>query len=158
MRVLPANGTEPIGPQRVQVRLPTDRGLQWETAGTPDHQLTVLGGTPYPGQLSPDQMALTFDNVDLDTPPGPEKVMWVAVSTGHDAPLGSTSLTLTVGRTSSPSTTIVITPGFTVTPGGAPQPHSGEDFPCTQASKYGTTERKPPRSKQSPWSFRPAPA
>ncbi|MGW2368505.1 hypothetical protein ACWCZ5_23355 [Streptomyces sp. NPDC001667] len=120
VRVRAANGTGPIGPKKVVVRLPAGRGLRWGTEGLPDYQLTVFGGAVYQGQLSADLMTLTFDDVDLDGAPGPEKVLWVAVSAGHDAPLGATSLTFTVGGKSSPSTPIVVTPGVTVSPGGSP--------------------------------------
>ncbi len=46
-------------------------------------------------------------------------VMWVAVSAGHATPLGTTSLTFTIGGKTSPSTTIVVTSAFSVSPGGA---------------------------------------
>ncbi|MFI2645734.1 hypothetical protein [Streptomyces sp. NPDC018610] len=108
----------PLGPQHVQVCLPTGVDLRWGTAAAPDWQLTVLGGDSYPGTASADQTALTFDNVDLDKAPGSEKTAYVAVSAGHDAPLATTSATFTVGRKTSPSTPIVIRPAFSLAPGG----------------------------------------
>ncbi|MEU4928846.1 hypothetical protein AB0G54_20385 [Streptomyces yokosukanensis] len=120
VRVRATNSTGPIGLQKVEVRLPAGQGLRWGTEGMPDYQLTVLGGDVYQGQLSADRMTLTFDDVDLDKAPGQEKVMWVAVSADHDASLGTTSLTFTVGAKSTASTPIVVTPDFTVSPGGSP--------------------------------------
>ncbi|WP_345600965.1 hypothetical protein [Streptomyces coacervatus] len=109
-------------PVSVTVALPADRGLLFGTQTLADYQLTVQNARQetrqYIGSLSEDGTSLVFSNVDLELPG--TTVMWVAVSAGHDAPLGSTSLTFTVGGKTSPSTTIVVTPGFTLSPGGAP--------------------------------------
>ncbi|MET7906552.1 hypothetical protein ABZS86_35920 [Streptomyces sp. NPDC005355] len=70
------------------------------------------------GTLSEDGVSLIFSGVDLELPG--TTVMWAAVSAVPDAPLGATALTFTVGGKTSPSTTIVVTPGYTVSPGGAP--------------------------------------
>ncbi|MFB7909913.1 hypothetical protein ACFC1T_26100 [Kitasatospora sp. NPDC056076] len=111
-----------IAPVSVTVALPRHRGLLFGTHALADYQLTVLnasgGTTPYVGTLSEDGTSLGFTNVDLELPG--TTVMWVAVSADHDAPLGATSLTFNVGGKTSPSTTVVVTPGFTVSPGGDP--------------------------------------
>ncbi len=117
VRVLPTDATKPIGPQNIEVRLPADQGLQWGTATQPVHRLQVPGGEAYPGQLSADGMALTFSDVDLDSPPGLEQAIWVTVSACRDATLGATSLSFTVGKQTSASTTILVTPGTSVAPG-----------------------------------------
>ncbi|MGI5528309.1 hypothetical protein ACQEVX_13100 [Streptomyces syringium] len=109
-------------PVSVSVALPAGRDLRFGTQTLPDHQLTVQNTsgqtTSYTGVLSADGTTLVFSDVDLALPG--TTVMWVAVSAGHDAPLGATSLTFTVGGKTSPSTTIVVMPGFTVSPGGDP--------------------------------------
>ncbi|MFE4514851.1 hypothetical protein ACFRMQ_11755 [Kitasatospora sp. NPDC056783] len=111
-----------FAPVSVTVTLPPGRGLLFGTQTMADHQLTVMdaGGTttPYLGTLSEDGTSLVFSNVDLALPG--TSVMWVAVSAGHDAPTGATSLTSNVGGKTSPSTTVVVKPGFTVSPGGDP--------------------------------------
>ncbi|MFD3582556.1 hypothetical protein [Streptomyces sp. NPDC058683] len=109
-------------PMTVTVALPADRGLLFGTQTLADYQLTVQtagqAATPYTGTLSEDGSSLVFTNVDPKLPG--TTLMWVGVSAGHDAPLGSTSLTFTVGGKTSPSTTVVVTPGFAVSPGGVP--------------------------------------
>ncbi|MFC9679035.1 hypothetical protein [Streptomyces sp. NPDC056948] len=109
-------------PVSVTVALPAGRGLLFGTQTLADYQLTVQNTdgetTQYTGTLSADGTSLVFTDVDLELPG--TTVMWVAVSAGHDTPLGSTSLTFTVGGKTSLSTTIVVTPDFTVSPGGAP--------------------------------------
>jgi hypothetical protein len=109
-------------PVTVTVALPADRGLLFGTHTLADHQLTVQNAagdtTPYTGTLSEDGTSLIFSNVDLQLPG--TTTMWVGVSAGHDAPLGATNLTFTVGGKTSPSTTVVVGAGFTVSPGGAP--------------------------------------
>ncbi|MGI5341212.1 hypothetical protein ACQEVS_29330 [Streptomyces sp. CA-181903] len=102
--------------------LPTGRDLFYGTRTLPDQQLTVQNTagqlTPYTGTLLADGRTLVFTDVDLELPGS--TTMWVAVSAGHDAPLGSTDLTFTVGGEPSPSTPIVVKPGFTVSPGATP--------------------------------------
>ncbi|GHE09487.1 hypothetical protein [Streptomyces alanosinicus] len=119
VRVDAVTAFEPVS---VTVTLPADRGLLFGTQTLADYQLTVQNSageaTQYRGTLSEDGMSLVFSDVDLQLPG--TTVMWVAVSAGHDAPLGSTSLAFNVGGKTSPSTTIVVTPGFTVSPGGTP--------------------------------------
>ncbi|MDX3733746.1 hypothetical protein [Streptomyces caniscabiei] len=109
-------------PVSVTVALPAGRGLLFGTHTLADYQLTVQNAngetTPYTGSLSADGTSLVFSDVDLELPG--TTVMWVAVSANHDAPLGATSLTFTVGGKTSPSTTVVVAPGFTVSPGGQP--------------------------------------
>ncbi|MEU1408003.1 hypothetical protein ABZ471_37765 [Streptomyces sp. NPDC005728] len=109
-----------FAPVSVTVALPAGRDLLFGSQTLADYQLTVLTAdlqtTPYPGALSEDGTSLVFSHVDLGLPG--TTVMWVAVSAGHGAPLGATSLTFTVGGKPSPSTTIVVTPGFTLSPGG----------------------------------------
>ncbi|MEU0218658.1 hypothetical protein ABZ281_27715 [Streptomyces sp. NPDC006265] len=109
-------------PVSVMVALPAGRGLLFGTQVLADYQLTVQNAngqtTLYMGSLSDDGTSLVFSDVDLELPG--TTVMWVGVSAGHDAPLGATSLTFTVGGKTSPSTTVVVAPGFTVSPGGAP--------------------------------------
>lgn len=109
-------------PVSVTVALPADRGLLFGTQTLADYQLTVqdAGGqtAQYVGVLSQDGMSLVFSDVDLQVPG--TSVMWVAVSAHHDADLGATNLDFTVGGKTSPSTTIVVSPNFTVSPGGAP--------------------------------------
>ncbi|MBL1120755.1 hypothetical protein JK364_52140 [Streptomyces sp. 110] len=111
-----------IDPVSVTVALPPGRGLLFGTQTLADYQLTVQNAdgqtTPYTGTLSEDGTSLVFSGVDLELPG--TTVMWVAVSAGHDAPLGSAALAFTVGGKTSPSTTVVVTPGYTVSPGGAP--------------------------------------
>ncbi|MDT0547742.1 hypothetical protein [Streptomyces lonegramiae] len=111
-----------IDPVSVTVALPPGRGLLFGTQTLADYQLTVQNAdgqtTPYMGTLSEDGTSLVFSGVDLGLPG--TTVMWVAVSAGYDAPLGSTALAFTVGGKTSPSTTVVVTPGYTVSPGGAP--------------------------------------
>jgi hypothetical protein len=111
-----------FAPVSVTVALPAGRGLLFGTQTLADYQLTVQNAngetTPYTGNLAEDGKSLVFSDVDLEMPG--TTVMWVGVSAGHDAPLGATSLAFTVGGKTSPSTTIVVTPGFTVSPGGAP--------------------------------------
>jgi hypothetical protein len=101
-------------PVTVTVALPADRGLLFGAHTLADHQLTVQNThhetTQYPGALSEDGTSLVFSNVDLQLPG--TTTMWVGVSAGHDAPLGATNLTFTVGGKSSPSTTVVVGPGF----------------------------------------------
>jgi len=109
-------------PVSVTVALPAGRGLLFGTQTLADYQLTVQNAngqtTLYMGSLSDDGTSLVFSDVDLELPG--TTVMWVGVSAGHEAPLGATSLTFTVGGKTSPSTTVVVAPGFTVSPGGAP--------------------------------------
>ena len=109
-------------PVTVTVALPADRGLLFGAHTLADHQLTVQNAdhetTQYPGTLSEDGTSLVFSNVDLQLPG--TTTMWVGVCAGHDAPLGATNLTFAVGGKTSPSTTIVVGPGFAVSPGGAP--------------------------------------
>ncbi|MFI0776147.1 hypothetical protein [Streptomyces sp. NPDC021212] len=111
-----------IDPVSVMVALPGGRGLLFGTQTLADYQLTLQSAdgqtTSYMGTLSADGTSLVFTNVDLELPG--TTVMWVAVSAGHDAPLGATALTFTIGGKTSPSTTVVVTPGFSVSPGGAP--------------------------------------
>ncbi|KUN03556.1 hypothetical protein AQI95_24040 [Streptomyces yokosukanensis] len=111
-----------FAPATVTVALPADRGLLFGTQTLADYQLTVQntdGETAqYTGTLSEDGTSLAFSDVDLELPG--TAIMWVAVSAGHDAPLGATSLTFTVGGKPSPSTTIVVAPNFSLSPGGAP--------------------------------------
>ncbi|MFD8818205.1 hypothetical protein ACFV23_43640 [Streptomyces sp. NPDC059627] len=112
----------PFEPVSVTVALPADHGLLFGTQTLADYQLTVQKPdqepTPYTGTLSEDGTSLVFTNVDPGLPG--TTVMWVAVSAGHEAPLGTTSLTFTVGGRPSLSTTVVVTPGFTLSPGGDP--------------------------------------
>ncbi|MFI1769154.1 hypothetical protein ACH41H_44985 [Streptomyces sp. NPDC020800] len=109
-------------PATVTVTLPPDRGLLFGAQTLADYQLTVQNTghetAQYVGSLSEDGTSLVFSDVDLQLPG--TTVMWVAVSAGHDAPLGATSLTFTVGGKPSRSTTIVVAPNFSVSPGGAP--------------------------------------
>ncbi|WP_407547700.1 hypothetical protein QOM21_01735 [Streptomyces sp. Pv4-95] len=109
-------------PVTVTVALPADRGLLFGTPTLADHQLTVQNAagdtTQYTGTLSEDGTSLIFSDVDLQLPG--TTTMWVDVSAGHDVPLGATNLTFTVGGKTSPSTTVVVTPGYSVSPGGAP--------------------------------------
>ncbi|RSO06945.1 hypothetical protein DMH18_26190 [Streptomyces sp. WAC 06783] len=111
-----------FAPVPVTVTLPTGHDLLFGTQTLADYQLTVqpAGGPPtaYPGTPSPDGASLDFPTVDLHLPG--TSVMWVAVSAGQNTPAGTTSLTFTVGGKTSASTTIVVTPAFTVSPGGAP--------------------------------------
>ncbi|MFI1769156.1 hypothetical protein ACH41H_44995 [Streptomyces sp. NPDC020800] len=111
-----------FAPATVTVALPASHGLLFGTQTLADYQLTVQNAdgetAQYTGTLSEDGTSLTFSDVDLQLPG--TTVMWVAVSAGHDAPLGATSLTFTVGGKTSPSTTIVVAPNFSVSPGGAP--------------------------------------
>ncbi|MEU2402344.1 hypothetical protein ABZ767_20565 [Streptomyces pseudogriseolus] len=112
-------GDTAFGPVSVTVTLPDGRGLLFGTSTLADYQLTVLNAagetTRYSGGLSEDGSSLIFSNVDLQLPG--TTVMWVGVGAGHDAPLGASSLTFTVGGRDSRSTTIVVTPAFTVSPG-----------------------------------------
>ncbi|MFI0776146.1 hypothetical protein [Streptomyces sp. NPDC021212] len=109
-------------PVSVTVTLPGGRGLLFGTQTLADYQLTVQSAdgqtAPYMGTLSADGTSLVFTGVDLELPG--TSVMWVAVSAGHDAPLGATALTFTIGGKTSPSTTVIVTPGYSVSPGGAP--------------------------------------
>ncbi len=109
-------------PVSVTVSLPVGSGLLFGMQTLADYQLTVQNAdgqtTPYMGTLSEDGTSLVFSGVDLQLPG--TSVMWVAVSAGHDAPLGATALAFTVGGKPCPSTTIVVTPAFTVSPGGSP--------------------------------------
>ncbi|MCC5481081.1 hypothetical protein [Streptomyces barringtoniae] len=109
-------------PVSVTVTLPADHGLLFGTQTLADYQLTVqnAGGqsTQYVGELSQDGMSLVFSDVALELPG--TSVMWVAVSAGHNAELGATNLAFTVGGKASPSTTVIVTPNFTVSPGGSP--------------------------------------
>ncbi|MBL1087519.1 hypothetical protein JK359_37205 [Streptomyces actinomycinicus] len=109
-------------PVSVTVALPADHDLLFGSQTLADHQLTVHSTgqepTPYPGELSPDGTTLVFSDVHLQLPG--TTVMWVAVSADHDAPLGATSLTFAVGGKPSPSTTVIVTPAFTVAPSGGP--------------------------------------
>ncbi|GAA3167342.1 MULTISPECIES: hypothetical protein [Streptomyces] len=109
-------------PVSVTAALPANRGLLFGTQTLADYQLTVqnAGGqaTQYRGALSEDGTSLVFSGVDLELPG--TSVMWVAVSAGHEAPLGATHLTFTVGGKVCPSTTVVVTPAFDVSPGGTP--------------------------------------
>ena len=130
-------------PVTVTVALPTDRGLLFGTSALADHQLTVqnAGGeaTPYTGTLSEDGTSLIFSNVDLKLPG--TTTMWVGVSAGHDAPLGATNLTFTVGGKTSPSTTVVVGPGYSVSPGGAPvtaERHGSPVYPGVEVRNDGT--------------------
>ncbi|MFG2888182.1 hypothetical protein [Streptomyces sp. NPDC048248] len=130
-------------PVTVTVALPTDRGLLFGTSTLADHQLTVqnAGGeaTPYTGTLSEDGTSLIFSNVDLKLPG--TTTMWVGVSAGHDAPLGATNLTFTVGGKTSPSTTVVVGPGYSVSPGGAPvtaERHGSPVYPGVEVRNDGT--------------------
>ncbi|GAA5062180.1 hypothetical protein [Streptomyces similanensis] len=111
-----------LEPVSVTVALPPERGLLFGSQTLADYQLTVQNAdadqTPYAGQLSGDGSALVFADVDLQLPG--TSVMWVAVSAGHDAPQGASSLTFTVGGKPSPSTTVVVAPAITVSPGGDP--------------------------------------
>lgn len=115
-------GDVAFAPVPVTVSLPAGGGLLFGTPSLPDHQLTVMtpdGQTAtYTRTPSPDGTSLTFSDVDLGLPGS--TVMWVGVSAGHDAPLGTTNLTFTVGGQTSASTPIVVEPGFTVSPGGNP--------------------------------------
>ncbi|MEU2501471.1 hypothetical protein ABZ765_25360 [Streptomyces pseudogriseolus] len=101
------------------VTLPDGRGLLFGMSTLADNQLTVQNAagetTRYPGSLSADGTSLTFSNGDLQLPG--TTVMWVGVGAGHDAPLGASSLTFSVGGRDSRSTTVVVTPAFTVSPG-----------------------------------------
>ncbi|MFI0269669.1 hypothetical protein [Streptomyces luteogriseus] len=109
-----------FAPVSVTVALPEGRGLLFGTHTLADYQLTVQNTegaiTRYRGTLSEDGTSLQFKDVDLDLPG--TTVTWVGVSADHSAPLGATSLTFTVGGKASASTTVVVTPAFTVTPGG----------------------------------------
>ncbi|MBL1087520.1 hypothetical protein JK359_37210 [Streptomyces actinomycinicus] len=109
-------------PVSVTVALPADHDLLFGSQTLADHQLTVHSAgqepTPYMGELSPDGSTLVFSDVDLQLPG--RTVMWVSVSADHGAPLGATGLTFTIGGKPSPSTTIVVTPAFTASPGGSP--------------------------------------
>ncbi|MER6075111.1 hypothetical protein ABT187_41205 [Streptomyces sp. NPDC001817] len=111
-----------VDPVSVSVALPVDRGLLFGTQTLADYQLTVQDPvgrtTPHTGKLSEDGATLVFSDVDLNLPG--TSVMWVAVSAGHNAPLGATSLTFTVAGKSSASTTVVVTPAYDVTSGGDP--------------------------------------
>ncbi|MGW7820085.1 hypothetical protein ACWGLF_18575 [Streptomyces puniciscabiei] len=111
-----------VEPVTVSATLPADRGLLFGTQALADYQLTVQDPsgrtTPYMGRLSEDGATLVFSDVDLNLPG--TAVMWVAVSAVHNAPLGATSLAFTVAGKPSPSTTVVVTPAYDVTPGGAP--------------------------------------
>ncbi|MFB7507881.1 hypothetical protein [Streptomyces broussonetiae] len=111
-----------VAPATVSVTLPSDRGLLFGTQTLADYQLTVQDPsgqtTPHMGKLSEDGATLVFSDVDLNLPG--TAVMWVAVSAGHNAPLGATSLAFTVAGKPSPSTTVVVTPAYDVTPGGGP--------------------------------------
>ncbi|MEV5242320.1 hypothetical protein AB0K89_24940 [Streptomyces cinnamoneus] len=115
-------GDVACAPVPVTVTLPADSGLVFGTQALPDHQLTVMnaGGqtTQYTGTPSQDGTSLTFSDVDLGLPG--TTTMWVGVSATHEAPLGSTNLTFTVGGQTSDSTPVVVEPGFTVSPGGNP--------------------------------------
>ncbi|MFI1769153.1 hypothetical protein ACH41H_44980 [Streptomyces sp. NPDC020800] len=110
-----------FAPASVTVALPPDRGLLFGTQTLADYQLTVQkadGETAqYTGTLSEDGTSLAFSDVDLQLPG--TTIMWVAVSAGHEAPLGATSLTFTVGGKTSLSTTVVVAPNFSLSPGGA---------------------------------------
>ncbi|MEU3662513.1 hypothetical protein AB0E77_22620 [Streptomyces sp. NPDC032940] len=106
-------------PVSVTVTLPEGRGLLFGTSTLADYQLTLQSAagetTRCPGSLSEDGTSLTFSGVDLQLPG--TTVMWVGVGADHDAPLGASSLTFTVGGRYSRSTTVVVTPAFTVSPG-----------------------------------------
>ncbi|MFZ4176936.1 hypothetical protein ACOZCI_21985 [Streptomyces griseoincarnatus] len=110
------------GPLTVTATLPPDRHLLWGTQAQADYQLTVehpdKTQVPYPGVLSGDGGSLTFTDVNLHLPG--TTTMWVAVSAGHDSPLGSTHLTFDVSGKTSPSTRIVVNPALTVSPSGDP--------------------------------------
>jgi hypothetical protein len=112
-------GDTAFEPVSVTVTLPDGRGLLFGTSTLADYQLTVQNAagetTRYPGSLSADGTSLTFSNVDLQLPG--TTVMWVGVGAGHDAPPGASSLTFSVGGRDSRSTTVVVTPAFTVSPG-----------------------------------------
>ncbi|MDF2269348.1 hypothetical protein P2Q00_28475 [Streptomyces coacervatus] len=130
-------------PVSVTVALPPDCDLLFGTQTLADYQLTVQTAdgqtTPYMGSLSEDGTSLVFSDVDLKLPG--TTLMWVAVSAGHNAPLGSTSLTFTVGGKTSPSTTIVVTPGFSVSPGGDPvtaERGGGPRYPGVEVRNSGS--------------------
>ncbi|ANP51972.1 hypothetical protein J2Z21_009009 [Streptomyces griseochromogenes] len=130
-------------PVSVAVALPTSHDLLFGTQTLADYQLTVQnadGNTAqYTGSLSEDGTSLTFSDVDLQLPG--TTVMWVAVSAGHQAPLGAGSLTFTVGGKPSPSTTVIVTPGFTVSPGGDPVTAEREGapvYPGVEVQNSGT--------------------
>ena len=119
--VLVASTAAP-GPLTVTVTLAPGRHLLWGTQAQADYQLTVQlpdkTQVPYPGVLSGDGGSLTFTDVNLPLPG--RTTMWVAVSAGHDSPIGSTHLTFDVSGKTSPSTRIVVNPAFTVSPSGDP--------------------------------------
>ncbi|MGA5253361.1 hypothetical protein [Streptomyces pseudogriseolus] len=112
-------GDTAFEPVSVTVTLPDGRGLLFGMSTLADNQLTVQNAagetTRYPGSLSADGTSLTFSNGDLQLPG--TTVMWVGVGAGHDAPLGASSLTFSVGGRDSRSTTVVVAPAFTVSPG-----------------------------------------
>ncbi|GAA3169976.1 MULTISPECIES: hypothetical protein [Streptomyces] len=119
------DGGAAFAPVPVTVALPPGGGLLFGTQALPDYQLTVRNAAgptlpPYSGVLSPDGASLHFSDVDLQLPG--TSVMWVAVSAEHDAVLGVTSLPFTVGGKTSPSTPVVVQPGFVLSPGDGPLP------------------------------------
>ncbi|MFC9679037.1 hypothetical protein [Streptomyces sp. NPDC056948] len=123
--VVKNTGQAPVGEQTLTVSLPAGRGLQWGSSTLPDYQITV-DGTPYPGTLSPDGQTLTCENIDLAIPPGGQAVIWAGVSAAADAAPGYTDLHFTVGGQAADSTpvrigTTVLTPPFSLTPGGPPE-------------------------------------
>jgi hypothetical protein len=106
----------------VTVALPAGKHLLFGTQHLADYQLTVQRAdgstTSHAGVLSEDGTSLTFTDVNLYLPG--TTTMWVAVSAGHDTPLGSTDLTFTVAGKTASSTKITVKPAFTLIPGGAP--------------------------------------
>lgn len=132
-------------PVSVTAVLPADRDLLFGTQTLADHQLTVLGAggqtAQYVGRLSQDGTSLVFSDVDLELPG--TSVMWVAVSAGHDATLGATSLDFNVGGKTSPSTTVVVTPNFTVAASGGPvtaQRAGSPVYPGVRVRNNGTRD------------------
>lgn len=100
-----ANDEGAVSPVEVTATLPAGRGLYF----VPGEGLTVQGspGGKYPGTLSPDKQALTFENVNLGLPgKGATSVMWVAVKADDGAPTGYTHLSFRVDDQSSDSTTL----------------------------------------------------
>ncbi|MBO0654668.1 hypothetical protein J1792_18335 [Streptomyces triculaminicus] len=127
-------GDVTFAPALVTVTLPAGAGLLFGTQTLPDHQLTVLSAdgqtTQYTGTPSQDGTSLAFSDVDLGLPG--TTVMWVGVSAAHEAPLGPTKLTFTVGAQTSASTPIIVKPGFTVSPGGSPVTAHRQGPPSTR--------------------------
>ncbi|MFE4514854.1 hypothetical protein ACFRMQ_11770 [Kitasatospora sp. NPDC056783] len=136
-----------IAPVSVTVTLPAGQGLHFGSQTVPDHQLTVQNHpqppTAYMGTLSADGLSLTFSNVDLELPD--TSTLWVAVSAGSSAPLGTSSVSFTVAGQTSPSNPVIVNPAFTVSPSGALQ-----DAPRSGAPTYPGVEVRNDGSQSLP--------